>query len=44
MKKYKCKKCGYSTIKSAQPESCNYCSKKGTMQAESDAQEILSDD
>jgi rubrerythrin len=41
MVRWTCSKCGYSTEKSAQPRSCNYCSKVGTMKPEQNAAEVL---
>jgi hypothetical protein len=44
MARYYCKKCRYSTIKSSKPESCNYCSARGSMVEEASAQNVIEDD
>jgi rubrerythrin len=38
-----CKFCNYRTNKSAMPDKCPYCSKKGVMAEEESADDILSD-
>jgi len=43
MARYNCKVCGFSIERNKKPEDCPYCSKKGVMEEEQEARELVSD-